>query len=473
MSEMFSGVRSFFGIRSSDERQLDRMIDQYARGGTEGHRDTAEGLRLAMQTSPDLKERTLEVMRAGNLTQYSSDAVVGAGSASYQVHDSSIKVAPGFAKHDRAFMEMVFMLGHETEHGRSLQGRNYITETLAPAIQQKAIEPNGPRDYTDIVNAYAERTRAEEGRAHLGGFNALSSAITHVEKVPQDKLLQTLYEAHPERMGDFIQKSASGQYALKPGLEMDDRGRLPYSQDNIEAMKGYYADKAQLGAPHMNYRQDSINEAVKIITHLETTLAERNFEDRSYIIDPTRLQAHPALGLPADGRHTAQGLPQAQSLESLLGNLNPNAAQPAPSQAVAQVSLQPTAQDHPLMAQALNHLAPLHAEHNLGSPQDVRNLAAFAAVEAQKQQLPAINAIEMSKDGGGIILTHGSRESGTNVRVDGMTGMQTPEAESVGKLAPMQAQAASQSASQPQVLAAQEHATQGHGVHEIAPRKLS
>ena len=75
-------------------------------------------------------------------------------------------------------METMFMLGHETEHARSMKGVNYGVTRLAPAIERIARSDGpGPRDYTDAINAFAERTRAEEGRAHIGGFNAIASYV--------------------------------------------------------------------------------------------------------------------------------------------------------------------------------------------------------------------------------------------------------------------------------------------------------
>ncbi|MGN6152361.1 MAG: XVIPCD domain-containing protein [Lysobacteraceae bacterium] len=446
MAEWFKGVKDFFDRRPEEEKRFDRMLEDYRKGDTPGHRNMAEGIELIMLRSPDLKARTLEAIRDGHVRSYSDTPVQGAGAASYQVSDGSIRVAPRFNHTDREYMETMFMLGHETEHARSLQGVNYGVTRLVPEIERIARSDGpGPRDYTDVVNAFAERTRAEEGRAHIGGFNAIASYVVNDRHPKPEHLLRELYETHPARMGDFIEKTSVGvpaTYALKDGLTLGRDGRMPYSPENIEAMKGYYADKAQLGAPHMNYRQDAIQFAAEIIGNTERDLAESRMVNRDYLLDPVRLQAHPALGLPADGRLQAKGEIEVRKLD--LGDLGPLVVgKPLVEPSVAAsssapVSLAPGADDHPLFAQALTRVGELHARDNLGTPQEVRNLAAALAVSAQEHGLHRIDSVSHSMDGKGLIATQGAGDVSVSARVEGLAAIGTPEGQSLGKLAPLE-----------------------------------
>jgi hypothetical protein len=470
MAEYFRGVRNFFDRRPEEEKQLDRMLEDYGKGGTPGHKNVVEGIGIILERSPDLRARTLEVIRDGHLTSYSDQAVIGAGSASYQVSDASIKVAPRFGHTDREYMETMFMLGHETEHARSQKGVNYGKDELVPAIHRLADGPSaGPRDYTGIINDFAERTRAEEGRAHIGGFNAIASHIISETHPKREHLLRDLYEAHPGRMGDFINKTSDGvpaTYALKDGLTLGRDGTMPYSPENIEAMKGYYADKAQLGAPHMNYRQDAIEFASGIVKNTEKAYANDNMEDRSYVIDPTRLKAHPALGLPGDGQLQANGAIKIEKLD--LGDLGPlvvSSSLPAVASSSTPVRLGPQPGDPPLFVQALPLVVELSGKDKLGEPQELRNIAAALAVAAHDKGMDRIESVMLSHETGGVIASKGSGPTGQNAAVDGLTAMQTPESTSLAKLPGPSELSIPPLAQPPQVLVAD--------APELSPRKLS
>lgn len=440
MAEFFKGLAIKAGImRTDDQEKLDNMIDGYAKGGSGGHRDTAEVIKVALAASPDLKARTLEAIHNGVLRSYSDVPLDGAGSASYQVHDGSMRIPPQVGKNDAVLLDKIFTLGHETEHARSLAGHDYAKRTLLPAIESVArADSDVPRDYTKIVNDFAERTRAEEGRAHIGGFNAVASYVLSESKHRPEHVLRDLYEAYPARMGDFISKTSVGipaTYALKDGLTLDKSGMMPYSNENIEAMKGHYADKAQLGAPHMNYRQESIEFATGLIRKVEQGFAEAEMEDRRYVIAPDRLGAHPALGLPDNGQLLAKGAIEVVHLDfSALGPLVVSSSPSMPASSSTPVSLEPKPGDHALFAQALPLVVDMSRQDTLGNPQELRNLAAALAVAAHDKGMTAIERIVMSDDHKGIIVSQGASESRQNARVEGLEAIIKPEAESLARL---------------------------------------
>lgn len=452
MAEFFKGLAVKAGFMRSDEQEkLDNMISGYAKGGSQGHRDTAKMIEVALESSPDLKARTLGAIRDGHLRSYSDVPVAGAGSASYQAYDQSMRIPPRAGQNDFIFMDKIFTLGHETEHARSLQGIDYTKGTLLPDIASVAkADSDGPRDYTQIINNFVERTRAEEGRAHIGGFNAIASYVINEKSPSREHLLRDLYEAFPDRMGDFIAKTSVGipaTYALKDGLSLDKSGLMPYSPGNIEAMKGHYADKAQLGAEHMNYRQENIEFASGLIKDIEQKFAENDMEDRHYIIDPVRLQAHPALGLPDNGQLQAKGLPEIVHLD--FGDLPPliaSSSHSAPVSSSSSVTLEAQPGDHPLFAQALPLVVEISSRDKLGEPQELRNLAAALSVEAHSRGMTAIERIVMSDDNKGIIVSQGAGDARQNARVDGLAAIATPEDQSLRGLP-----AVAQSSSQPQL----------------------
>jgi hypothetical protein len=202
---------------------------------------------------------------------------------------------------------------------------------LPPRVDPDGPEPRvqpsphgAPRDYTQAVAHYVEGVRAEEAQAHIGGFNALVSHVARKNHgavpTPQD-----LYEALPGRMGDFIDRrgvSPNETYQMKAGLTRAQDGTLAFTPDNVQAMKGHYADKfpGSFGENGLlDYRHQSIQTAWKVIqqseagiTHAASQDHQRDFYtrrvpayvpvDNAYRIDFAALGANPAVvRFPPDG----------------------------------------------------------------------------------------------------------------------------------------------------------------------------
>jgi hypothetical protein len=486
MAEWFKGL---FDFRNADERKLDTMLDDYARGG-DGHRDTVKGIRLAMEASPDLKARMLGVVHDDYLTNFSPEAP-GGGAASYNAYRQQVRIPPNFDYQNGDMMGLIFTLGHEIEHARSNRGIHYPSAVLQPSIQAIADAPGpdagGVRDYTPALRAYVEHTRADEGRAHIGGFNAIASYVHDIESPGRAGMLRALYEACPARMGDFIERRGQAPahtFALKDGLTIDpDTGRMAYSRENINAMKVHYADHAQLGPERLNYRQDGIRFAWDLVHDAETqSVGEFDPVRREYRIDFAALLADgetislprgdgSVLHPPADGAaivvndgveilqldlpeplivepiapaplvaeplvvdaHVAQSavMPGSEPLHD--APLHDAPLHDAPLHDPPQSSAMP-APEHPLFRQALALVEQQHGDTPLGEPQERRNLAAALAVAAQEQGMTGIERITPNIDGSGLIVSQGSGESRNNASVPVETGKATPEETSQGRL---------------------------------------
>jgi len=443
MADFFGGLKSFAiekgWMRSDEQEKLDNMIKNYENGGTEAHKQAATVMKVALKDSPDLKARTLEAVRDGYLQSY-TDSRPGAyqnesSLGAYSASDKQLWLPPQLGLNEQRLVARIFLMGHETEHARSTKGIDYGTVTMTPTAKALAASDSaGPRDYTGIVDAYVERTRGEEGRAQIGGFNALASYLINDKSYKPEHFLRDLYELQPSQIGDFIQKSSDAQpavYKLKPGLTLGQDGMMPYSPQNIEAMKVYFADTA-------GYRSSCIRQASVFVNELETHYATMLSQDRSYVIDPVRLKADPTLGLAADGLHRVQGTPQLSTLDIESGQLF-GIPMPIPSQATTQsVPLAPQPGDHPLFAQALTQVVAFNRDvDTLGAPQELRNIAAALAVAAEQRGLKCIDKIGISEDLRGLIASQGVGDSGNNARVEGETAARTPEAESLAKLGPI------------------------------------
>jgi len=446
MSDLFRGFQNFVDPGGKPKRDLDDMVDAYAKGGPQQAR-TAEGIREVLMLSPDLNKRVLEAVRDGHLTRFSAENPGDNAAAGYNANSRTMHVRPNFNGSDSAYAEMMFVLGHETDHARSLKGENHAVSMLMPAVQRLAEAPSvGARDYTPIIGQYVDRQRAEEAQAHIGGFNAIASyAMQHVKPAP-GKELQAIYGIDPVRMGDFI--SVTGEpatYALKAGLSVGKDFQMPKSAQNIEAMKGHYADKL-IDGDYMMYRQEAIKSGMEVVGRIEKIHSDSNLEDRSYVIDPDRLQAHRTLNLPPDGRHEIKGAVQMASLGDLgidLGSLGPLVAdKDAPK---ASVSLVPKQDDHPLFAQALEKVVEYDKRDKLtDAPQELRNLAAALAVQAESRGLKQIDEVMLSVDKTGMIASQHAGSERLNAAVDRKTAMDTPEGTSLATLAPVPSVSVSQ-----------------------------
>jgi len=452
MADFFRGVQNYFDPSGKPERDLDDMLDAYAKGG-KGHKDAVKGMRDVMALSPDLKERVLEAVRDGYITKFSAENPGDNAAAGYNAHSRTMHIRPQFNGSDQAYIEMMFAMGHETDHARSLKGENNATKLLHPTIVHISEQPgSGPRNYTGVIELYVNAQRQEEAQANIGGFNAIASYAMTYGKAPKGKELETMYELDPVRMGDFINKSGGHpvSYDLKPGLTVDKNFHMPKSHGNIEAMKVYYADK-MIDGDYMMYRQEAIKTGMQLVQRVEEIHAESNLVNRKYIIDPGHLQAHPSLNLPLDGVHEVRREVKIEKLDLNidLSGLGPLVSDKSQS---SSVSLVPTQDDHPLFAQALTKMAELDKSEKLGgSPQEIRNAAAALAFASQECGMTKIDSVMLNSDKSGFIASQGSGLSGQNIGIEGKA-MSVDADINLAKLKPMQEVMSSQSLSQQESL---------------------
>lgn len=237
---------------------LEEALAAYDRGIASGDDRARYGramLERALDASPELKANLERALAAGDIQsiQFENDLVAGAG-GQYDPHTRTLGIPRGSCD---SLADTVFVLGHETQHALSLQGRpapyeaqleHDVERIQAGRVRRGDTTPStriDPSDYTLPVYDYIEGTRREEAQAHIGGFNALVSHLTKQNNGDPPSLRQ-LYEALPGRMGDFIDTAGSAprlEYRLKAGLTLADDGRLEPTEANIDAMKRHYADK--------------------------------------------------------------------------------------------------------------------------------------------------------------------------------------------------------------------------------------
>jgi len=444
MADFFRGVQNYFDPSGKPERDLDRMLDAYAKGGKE-HAKTADGMRTVMGLSPDLKERVLEAVRDGYISGFTPENPGDNAAAGYSARSRQMHIRPDFDGKGSSYAELMFAMGHETDHARSLKGQSHLQQMLHPLVAHIAEQPaSGARNYTGAIELYVDTQRAEEAQAHIGGFNAMASYAMTYGKAPKGKELQTMYEIDPLRMGDFIKKSGDpAQYALKDGLSVDANFQMPKTPENINAMKVYYADK-MINGDYMMYRQEAIQSGIELVGRIESIHAKANYEDRAYIIDPVAVRAHPSLNMPQNGQYEIKEAIPVMDLGAFGIDLSVlDQSLPKKSQASSSGPLDPAPNDHPLFAQALTKVAEYDGGGRLAaSPQELRNLAAALAVEAEAGGIKQIDGVMLNKDKSGLIATEGSGFTSLNALVD-MSAKSVDEHVSLAKLTPVQQLASS------------------------------
>jgi hypothetical protein len=247
-----------YDTREDARDALNVMLSDYAR--TLPPTMTRNPLVDAINASPDLRNRMINAVQEGYLETFDNTLPPRGAGGGYAAERKSIVIHHSQLGNKN---DLIFVLGHETQHALSLRGVPSHRDDLTNDINQIAQSAQRPHDYTPAVARYVEAVRGEEAQAHIGGFNALHSSLAQKK---QPVTLAAMYDAEPFRMRDFITQTGSWpfqQYTLRPGLTLSQDGTLAHSPGNVDAMKGYYADKmpGTFGENGLlNYRQQAILE---------------------------------------------------------------------------------------------------------------------------------------------------------------------------------------------------------------------
>lgn len=260
--------------------------DQSLKDDQERQRIGSSVLKPLIESSPALKANLEDAIQKGYVEKFvfSNDREGSGGS--YQPNDKSIML------NDSSFSNptnLIFVLGHEVQHAQSIKGAETPhSVALTAAIQQATTDQNGlplapidndnRRDYTRIVQDYVNGVRSEEAQAHIGGFNAINSYVE--KRLGHTPTLKELYQAEPGRMSDFVDRTGISPfqaYHLKQGLTRSDDGSMEPSDQNIDRMKHYYADKfpGSFGDNHLlDYKHEAVLSAWAKIHSAEQQISE-------------------------------------------------------------------------------------------------------------------------------------------------------------------------------------------------------
>ncbi len=241
--------------KQAAETKLDKILTDFETANDTKTQTPGKNLRALLDQSPDLKARIVDSVAKGHLEKFELLPKGEHAGGSYSPDDKAISLPldelKKAGKNKASAAELVFVMGHEIQHSFNSTVSDKATDKFIGDVEKIAKGP-GPHDYTATVKTLIQNYREDEAGAHIGGFNAISSQVM---KANPSAGLKELYNAHPGRMEDFIDRSGKAPaftYALKPGLTIESDMTLRDSPENVKAMGKYYFDQppssAGLGA---------------------------------------------------------------------------------------------------------------------------------------------------------------------------------------------------------------------------------
>jgi hypothetical protein len=230
--------------------KLEKLLQEFQDSAKTATTDPGKNLREWLDKSPDLKKRMEDAADKGNLVKIEPLAAGANAGGSYSANTKTMSLPVDKLNTPSQQAEIIFVLGHEIEHAGYGAKRTAALATFFKDVDDLAKTNSPKHDHTEGVGKVVQFYRENEANAHIGGFNAIVSKLTKDTGAAPE--LKDIYQAHPGRMQDFIDKtgvSPNFTYALKPGLTLEADKTMTQNKGNLDAMGKYYFDggSASLG----------------------------------------------------------------------------------------------------------------------------------------------------------------------------------------------------------------------------------
>jgi hypothetical protein len=417
--------------RKAAEPKLEKILSDFEKANDTKKDTPGKNLRELLEKSPDLKARILDSVARGHLEKFALLPAGANAGGTYNSDDKTIELPLAelkkAGKDKSAAAELVFVMGHEIQHSFNSKVSDRAVEAFVKDVD-KIVKGPGPHDYTGAVRTLIQNYREDEASAHIGGFNAIASQVL---KDNPKAGLRELYNAHPGRMEDFIERSGKApkfSYALRPGLTLEADMTLKDTPENVKAMGKHYFDQppssARLGAKgNQDYPNYYGEWALNVIADAEKkALAEAKKADPKAVAPEVQLDMKD-LGLK----------------KSLLdtGLKFTDTSPKKPISASHEAAHDGRARDeNPLNGQAMKSLQPHAAQLGLKDPTEIANLSAATALLAAKAGMERIDGVLLGKNGQ-FFAYQGDpmSESADRIVVNAGQAKQQPAAESLAALA--------------------------------------
>jgi hypothetical protein len=232
--------------KKAAETKLEKILSDFEKAHDTKTETPGKNLRALLDQSPDLKARILDSVQKGHLEKFDVLPAGANAGGTYSPDTKTIELPADYlkkaGKDKAAAAELVFVMGHEIQHSFNSTVSDKATDAFIKDVDKIAKGP-GPHDYTNAVKTLIQNYREDEAGAHIGGFNAIASQVM---KDNPKAGLKELYNAHPGRMEDFIERSGkapSFSYALRPGLTLEADNTMKTTPENVKAMGKHYFDQ--------------------------------------------------------------------------------------------------------------------------------------------------------------------------------------------------------------------------------------
>lgn len=415
--------------RQAAETKLDRMLTDFETANDTRTQTPGKNLRDVIDKSPDLKARIVDSVSKGHLEKFAPLPAGEHAGGSYSPDGKAINLPlDGLKKAGRdkaAGAELVFVMGHEIQHSFNSTASDRATDAFVSGVQKIAKGP-GPHDYTAAVKTLIQNYREDEAGAHIGGYNAIASQVL---KANPSAGLKDIYNAHPGRMEDFIDRSGRAPaftYALKPGLTLEADMTMKDSPANVKAMGTHYFDQppsaTRIGAKgNQDYPNYYGEWAVNVIKD-----TEKRVQDAAKRDDPKAVAPEVQLNLKEIGL-------QKSLLDTDLKYTDTSPRAPVASVHDAQASHAEPA----LFTQAMKALEGVQGQIGLHDRSELRNAAAATAAQAQQAGMERIDGALVGKQGQ-VFAYQGdpASEQADRISVDVHKARQQPAAESLAAMRP-------------------------------------
>lgn len=421
--------------KKAAETKLEKILSDFEKAHDTKTETPGKNLRGLLDNSPDLKARILDSVQKGHLEKFDMLPAGANAGGTYSPDTKTIELPADYlkkaGKDKAAAAELVFVMGHEIQHSFNSTVSDKATDAFVKDVDKIAKGP-GPHDYTNAVKTLIQNYREDEAGAHIGGFNAIASQVM---KDNPKAGLKELYNAHPGRMEDFIERSGkapSFSYALKPGLTLEADNTMKTTPENVKAMGKHYFDQppssARLGTKgNQDYPNYYGEWALNVINDAEKrALADAKKADPKAVAPEVKIDMK-SIGLDKSlidtGLKFTDASPKKPSVEA-----------PAPEPA--------------LYRQAEDALKKVDGLGLKG--EELRNVAAATALQAQNGGMERIDGALLGKNGQ-VFAYQGdpASESADRIAVNVAQAKQQPADQSLATMMvpdPQQAPAQQQSA---------------------------
>ncbi len=239
-------LKKMADAKKAAETKLEKILTDFETANDSGTVTPGKNLRELLDKSPDLKARILDSVSKGHLEKFDVLPSGANAGGTYSADTKTIELPLDDLKkantNKTSASELVFVMGHEIQHSFNSTVADKATDDFVKDVDRISKIP-GAHDYTASVKTLIQANREDEAGAHIGGFNAIASQVL---KDKPSAGLKDIYNAYPGRMEDFIDRSGSAPtftYALKPGLTIESDMTIKDSPANVAAMGKHYFDQ--------------------------------------------------------------------------------------------------------------------------------------------------------------------------------------------------------------------------------------